>query len=230
MPAGYRRKCAADPRHCIAGKAARFFANLQSDIPTAVKIETWVWERRDEGREGERRGKERDEEIEERRGRCIRFCGVGKLKATGYPLQLVWQRPIRSERSASPEQSRCWWGGHTVVGGHPAPGLEKQSLGPRWDPPKRKDPAARDPAAQRRRAPGRAAGPARARLPAILSWGRPVRISRFLSLVSFFFKPALWVAAQRGTNGDQRKKKPKRGVCVGGVAVWVGKEREKEIK
>lgn len=76
-----------------------------------------------------------------------------------------------------------------------------------------------------------AAGPARARLPAILSWGRPVRISRFLSLVSFFFKPALWVAAQRGTNGDQREKKPKRGVCVGGVASWggkgVGKERKK---
>lgn len=95
----------------------------------------------------------------------------------------------------------------------------------------RRTPLPRDPAAQRRRAPGRAAGPAKARLPAILSWGRPVRISRFLSSVSFFFKPALWVAAQRGTNGDQREKKPKRGVCVGGwggAGHGLGGERERE--
>lgn len=94
----------------------------------------------------------------------------------------------------------------------------------------RRTPLPRDPAAQRRRAPGRAAGPAKARLPAILSWGRPVRISRFLSLVSFFFKPALWVAAQRGTNGDQREKKPKRGVCVGGGGAGHGLGGERERK
>lgn len=114
-------------------------------------------------------------------------------------------------------------------GGHPALGLEAKSWSQVRPALSRRTPLPRGP-----RRPAEASSwprcwPHQARLPAILSWGRPVRISHFLSLVSFFFKPALWVAA-RGRMETKGKKANE--VCVlggGRATVWVGKRERNQI-
>lgn len=157
VPTGYMTKCCRSQHCALLGKQL-VFSRPKIWYPYWCGSETWIW--KDEGREGEEEGR-KEMKREERRGGASVSVALVHSRATGYPLQLVCsRRPTRSKRVRA--WSRVSADEEAYVrGGHPALGLEKQSLGPR-DLPK-----------QRTHCPGGPRRPAEGELLAhVLAWGR----------------------------------------------------------